>query len=169
MPWVRYRTTRSRGHSAANPVKAGTVVAATRSERPFSAVEDHVATQDRLPVGPGSLPLLRFRVSEVGSNRAVARENRTQREVNRAAVGTFGPYALENYAYALVNWRVCSGKHAWKNMNKTNGRCHVNHRVTSLWAPTPEIMQRSSLAATVSSRRRGIGGVFGGRPDGVGR
>ncbi len=49
------------------------------------------------------------------------------------------------------------------------GRCHVNHRVTSLWAPTPEIMQRSSLAATVSSRRRGIGGVFGGRPDGVGR
>ena len=48
-------------------------------------------------------------------------------------------------------------------------RCHVNHRVTSLWAPTPEIMQRSSLAATVSSRRRGIGGVFGGRPDGVGR
>ena len=51
----------------------------------------------------------------------------------------------------------------------TKGRCHVNHRVTSLWAPTPEIMQRSSLAATVSSRRRGIGGVFGGRPDGVGR
>ena len=50
-----------------------------------------------------------------------------------------------------------------------DGRCHVNHRVTSLWAPTPEIMQRSSLAATVSSRRRGIGGVFGGRPDGVGR
>ena len=49
------------------------------------------------------------------------------------------------------------------------GRCHVNHRVTSLWAPTPEIMQRSSLAATVSSRRCGIGGVFGGRPDGVGR
>ena len=48
-------------------------------------------------------------------------------------------------------------------------RCHVNHRVTSLWAQTPEIMQRSSLAATVSSRRRGIGGVFGGRPDGVGR
>ena len=48
-------------------------------------------------------------------------------------------------------------------------RCHVNYRVTSLWAPTPEIMQRSSLAATVSSRRRGIGGVFGGRPDGVGR
>ena len=48
-------------------------------------------------------------------------------------------------------------------------RCHVNHRVTSLWAPTPEIMQRSSLAATVLSRRRGIGGVFGGRPDGVGR
>ena len=48
-------------------------------------------------------------------------------------------------------------------------RCHVNRRVTSLWAPTPEIMQRSSLAATVSSRRRGIGGVFGGRPDGVGR
>ena len=48
-------------------------------------------------------------------------------------------------------------------------RCHVNHRVTSLWAPTPEIMQRSSLAATVSSRRRGIGGVFCGRPDGVGR
>ncbi len=36
-----------------------------------------------------------------------------------------------------------------------SGRCHVNHRVTSLWAPTPEIMQRSSLAATVSSRRRG--------------
>ncbi len=53
--------------------------------------------------------------------------------------------------------------------DKVNGRCHVNHRVTSLWAPTPEIMQRSSLAATVSSRRRGIGGVFGGRPDGVGR
>ena len=50
-----------------------------------------------------------------------------------------------------------------------SGRCHVNHRVTSLWAPTPEIMQRSSVAATVSSRRRGIGGVFGGRPDGVGR
>ena len=48
-------------------------------------------------------------------------------------------------------------------------RCHVNHRVTSLWAPTPEIMQRSSLAATVLSRRRGLGGVFGGRPDGVGR
>ena len=53
--------------------------------------------------------------------------------------------------------------------NQYFGRCHVNHRVTSLWAPTPEIMQRSSLAATVSSRRRGIGGVFGGRPDGVGR
>ena len=54
-------------------------------------------------------------------------------------------------------------------VDKAQGRCHVNHRVTSLWAPTPEIMQRSSLAATVSSRRRGIGGVFGGRPDGVGR
>ena len=49
------------------------------------------------------------------------------------------------------------------------GRCHVNRHLASLWAPTPEIMQRSSLAATVSSRRRGIGGVFGGRPDGVGR
>ena len=48
-------------------------------------------------------------------------------------------------------------------------RCHVNRHLASLWAPTPEIMQRSSLAATVSSRRRGIGGVFGGRPDGVGR
>ena len=47
--------------------------------------------------------------------------------------------------------------------------CHVNRHLASLWAPTPEIMQRSSLAATVSSRRRGIGGVFGGRPDGVGR
>ena len=46
--------------------------------------------------------------------------------------------------------------------------CHVNRHLASLWAPTPEIMQRSSLAATVSSRRRGIGGVFGGRPDGVG-
>ena len=54
-------------------------------------------------------------------------------------------------------------------LHETKRRCHVNHRVTSLWAPTPEIMQRSSLAATVSSRRRGIGGVFGGRPDGVGR
>ena len=54
-------------------------------------------------------------------------------------------------------------------VERFQGRCHVNHRVTSLWAPTPEIMQRSSLAATVSSRRRGIGGVFGGRPDGVGR
>ena len=54
-------------------------------------------------------------------------------------------------------------------LERCGGRCHVNHRVTSLWAPTPEIMQRSSLAATVSSRRRGIGGVFGGRPDGVGR
>ena len=50
-----------------------------------------------------------------------------------------------------------------------HGRCHVNRHLASLWAPTPEIMQRSSLAATVSSRRRGIGGVFGGRPDGVGR
>ena len=59
---------------------------------------------------------------------------------------------------------------AWAMKHKIMaGRCHVNHRVTSLWAPTPEIMQRSSLAATVSSRRRGIGGVFGGRPDGVGR
>ena len=31
-------------------------------------------------------------------------------------------------------------------------RCHVNRHLASLWAPTPEIMQRSSLAATVSSR-----------------
>ena len=54
-------------------------------------------------------------------------------------------------------------------MEAPRRHCHVNHRVTSLWEPTPEIMQRSSLAATVSSRRRGIGGVFGGRPDGVGR
>ena len=52
---------------------------------------------------------------------------------------------------------------------RSRGRCHVNRHLASLWAPTPEIMQRSSLAATVSSRRRGIGGVFGGRPDGVGR
>ena len=29
-------------------------------------------------------------------------------------------------------------------------RCHVNRHLASLWAPTPEIMQRSSLAATVS-------------------
>ena len=53
--------------------------------------------------------------------------------------------------------------------NLSSGRCRVNRHLASLWAPTPEIMQRSSLAATVSSRRRGIGGVFGGRPDGVGR
>ena len=57
----------------------------------------------------------------------------------------------------------------WRPADSLVWRCHVNHRVTSLWAQTPEIMQRSSLAATVSSRRRGIGGVFGGRPDGVGR
>ena len=61
----------------------------------------------------------------------------------------------------LTVWECCQ--------HLIRGRCHVNHRVTSLWAPTPEIMQRSSVAATVSSRRRGIGGVFGGRPDGVGR
>ena len=62
-----------------------------------------------------------------------------------------------NFSYQAATW------------DKLRRRCQVNHRVTSLWAPTPEIMQRSSLAATVSSRRRGIGGVFGGRPDGVGR
>ena len=55
------------------------------------------------------------------------------------------------------------------NLKLARWRCHVNRHLASLWAPTPEIMQRSSLAATVSSRRRGIGGVFGGRPDGVGR
>ncbi len=43
------------------------------------------------------------------------------------------------------------------------GRCHVNRRLTSLWAPTPELTRRSLLAAIVSSRRLGIGGVFGGR------
>ena len=61
-----------------------------------------------------------------------------------------------------VAGRIGDGEEVW-------GRCHVNRHLASLWAPTPEIMQRSSLAATVSSRRRGIGGVFGGRPDGVGR
>ena len=60
------------------------------------------------------------------------------------------------------------GGGAWWH-HQVEGRCHVNRHLASLWAPTPEIMQRSSLAATVSSRRRGIGGVFGGRPDGVGR
>ena len=55
------------------------------------------------------------------------------------------------------------------DLESARWRCHVNRHLASLWAPTPEIMQRSSLAATVSSRRRGIGGVFGGRPDGVGR
>ena len=97
------------------------VVAAARSERRFSAVEDHVATQERLPVGSDSLPPQRFRVSELGSNRAVAREKQTQREANREAVETFRRYALRNHAYALVNRLVCSGKHARKNMNKTNG------------------------------------------------
>ena len=61
-----------------------------------------------------------------------------------------------------VAGRIGDGEEVW-------GRCHVNLHLASLWAPTPELMQRSSLAATVSSRRRGIGGVFGGRPDGVGR
>ena len=57
----------------------------------------------------------------------------------------------------------------WEREEISRGRCHVNRHLASLWAPTPEIMRRSSLAATVSSHRRGIRGVFGGRPDGVGR
>ena len=72
-------------------------------------------------------------------------------------------YGAERVHHELAENGIEVGHH------RVARRCHVNHRVTSLWAPTPEIMQRSSLAATVSSRRRGIGGVFGGRPDGVGR
>ena len=69
-------------------------------------------------------------------------------------------YRVEMYARVRRACRV----EGMGTREASRGRCHVNHRVTSLWAPTPEIMQRSSLAATVSSRRRGIGGVFGGRP-----
>ena len=91
------------------------------------------------------------------------------------------PRLLEHTVETLVGQRVFALALGYEDLNDHDelrhdplfhvlaGRCHVNHRVTSLWAPTPEIMQRSSLAATVSSRRRGIGGVFGGRPDGVGR
>ena len=79
-----------------------------------------------------------------------------------------GPMA----AHIVLPWihRVFSNLKTWAlGVYHTCRRCHVNRHLASLWAPTPEIMQRSSLAATVSSRRRGIGGVFGGRPDGVGR
>ena len=71
------------------------------------------------------------------------------------------PYLRLSATERLDLWAM--GGYGWGR------RCHVNRHLASLWAPTPEIMQRSSLAATVSSRRRGIGGVFGGRPDGVGR
>ncbi len=73
---------------------------------------------------------------------------------------------LKLYIYGYLN-RVQSSRRLEQEAGRR--RCHVSRHLASLWAATPEIMQRSSLAATVSSRRRGIGGVFGGRPDGVGR
>ena len=169
MPWVRYRTTRSRGQQCREPGAGwdsrrrhsfGEAIFGGRGPccdtGPATGWPGFSAAAAVPSVGGGLKSS-----SCAGKPNAAGGESGGCRDIRA--------YALENYAYALVNWRVCSGKHAWKNMNKTNGRCHVNHRVTSLWAPTPEIMQWSSLAATVSSRRRGIGGAFGGRPDGVGR
>ena len=77
-------------------------------------------------------------------------------------IGKAGGNVFRRRVEELLGERDC----LWQAVRR---RCHVNRHLASLWAPTPEIMQRSSLAATVSSRRRGIGGVFGGRPDGVGR
>ena len=120
-----------------------------------------------------------MRRSHATTDLAVAIEGVLRREM-RLPVGRIAPYTggldqLKDYGDALnqgglVAWAAAVGIAALGGQEPSSRRrCHVNHRVTSLWAPTPEIMQRSSLAATVSSRRRGIGGVFGGRPDGVGR